>query len=230
MTSQLTFNNLFSRLTSNKGYTIDQTILIVAIIAILITLVIITVGWQLINRSSGTKAGAQLKQVEDANGQFYSGQHMWPQNALTTAGTPTSNLAVLVNNSIPAASWASNIDKSDLRNILPGFRITGTGTSAVVYHGFGGGSSTTGIITEQANTMATVGSDQRIVVQFADMPLADAKEADKATDGAIDATKGRVVYGTTACLNSTLGGATTIPTAQPTASLVTLCYAANTVN
>ncbi|WP_199201154.1 hypothetical protein [Mesorhizobium sp. 131-2-5] len=227
---QLTFNSLFSRVTSNKGYTIDQTILIVAIIAILITLVIITVGWQLINRSSGTKAGAQLKQVEDANGQFYSGQHVWPQNALSSAGTPGTNMAVLVNNTIPAASWASNIDQTNLRNILPGFRVTGTGTSAVVYHGFGGGSSSTGTITEQANTMATVGSDQRMVVQFAAMPLADAQEADKAIDGSVDATKGRVVYGTASCLNGTLGGATTIPTAQPTASLVTLCYAANTLN
>ncbi|KAA3448607.1 hypothetical protein C7I87_20860 [Mesorhizobium sp. SARCC-RB16n] len=224
----LAFNRLLSRMSSNKGYTIDQTILIVAIIAILITLVIITVGWQLINRSSGTKAGAQFKQVEDANGQFYSGQHMWPSVALTTAGTPTSNMAVLVANSIPAASWASNVDKTDLRNILPGFRTSGTGTATVVYHGFGGGSSTTGVITEQVNTMATVGADQRMVVQFVDVPLSDAKEADKALDGAIDATKGRIVYGTSACLNGTIGGATTIPTTQPTASLVTVCYAANT--
>ncbi|TGP14622.1 hypothetical protein EN828_27980 [Mesorhizobium sp. M2D.F.Ca.ET.185.01.1.1] len=227
---QLTFNRLFNRLTSNKGYTIDQTILIVAIIAILITLVIITVGWQLLNRSSGTKAGAQLKQVEDANGQFYSGQRLWPQNALSSAGTPTTNMAVLVNQTIPAASWASTIDQSNLRNILPGFRTSGTGTSAVVYHNFGSGSSTTSTITQQVNTMATAGPDQRLVVQFADMPLADAKEADKAIDGSVDATKGRVIYGTTACLNSTSGGATTIPSAQPTANSVILCYAANTIN
>jgi Tfp pilus assembly protein PilE len=226
----LTFNRLLSRISSNKGYTIDQTILIVAIIAILITLVIITVGWQLINRSSGTKAGAQLKQVEDANGQFYSGQHVWPQNALTTAGTPATTMAVLVNQTIPAASWAANIDQSNLRNILPGFRISGTGTSAVVYHGFGSGTSTANTITEQVNTMATAGPDQRLVVQFANMPLADAQEADKAIDGSIDATKGRVIYGTSACLNTTSGGASTIPSAQPTASLVTLCYAANTIN
>lgn len=227
---QLTFNRLLSRMSSNKGYTIDQTILIVAIIAILITLVIITVGWQLINRSSGTKAGAQLKQVEDANGQFYSAQHVWPNVALSATGTPGSNMAVLVNNSIPAASWASNIDQTDLRNILPGFRVTGTGTAAVVYHGFGSGSSTTGIITQQVNTMSTVGTDKYMVVQFADIPLAEAKEADKSVDGAVDATKGRVVYGTAACLNGTIGGAATVPTAQPTANLVTLCYAANIVN
>ena len=78
--------------------------------------------------------------------------------------------------------------------------------------------------------MATAGPDQRLVVQFANMPLADAQEADKTIDGSIDATKGRVIYSAASCLNATSGGATTVPTAQPTASLVTLCYAANTIN
>lgn len=223
------FNRLLNRITSNKGYTIDQTILIVAIIAILITLVIITVGWQLINRSGGTKAAAQLRQIEDANGQFYSAQRVWPHLALTTAGTPVTNMAVLVNQAIPAASWAGNIDQSALRNILPGFRVTGTGTSTNVFHGFGGGSSSTATLTQQVNVMSTTGSDQRLVVQVRDIPLAEAKEADKSIDGSTDATAGRVIYGTTNCLNSTFGGATTIPSAQPTSSLVTLCYGANTV-
>ena len=82
-------NRLFSRFLSNKGYTIDQTILIVAIIAILITLVIVTVGWQLINRTSGTKAAAQVRQVEDANGQFFSAQRVGRPSTVVT-GLPST--------------------------------------------------------------------------------------------------------------------------------------------
>ena len=58
---------------NRKGYTIDQTILIVAIIAILITLIIVTIGWTLLNRTGGTKLASQLQQVETAVAQFYEG-------------------------------------------------------------------------------------------------------------------------------------------------------------
>lgn len=221
---KLNTSRLFNRMLSNKGYTIDQTILIVAIIAILITLVIVTVGWQLINRAGGTKAGAQLKQVEDANGQFFSGQRLWPHQALTTS-TPTNNIAVLVNNSIPAASWQASVNQSDLRNLLPGFSITGAGVTSVVSHNFGNG----GAITQQANVMSTAGTDTRLVIQFAAVPLADAKEADRAIDGEEGYNLGRVVYGTAACLNTTSGGNTTIPGTAATAGNVFVCYAGNTV-
>ena len=59
------------------GYTLDQTILIVAIIAILITLIVATIGWALLNRAGGTKLAAQLKQIEDANGLFFSSYNQW---------------------------------------------------------------------------------------------------------------------------------------------------------
>ena len=217
-------SRLFQRMLSNKGYTIDQTILIVAIIAILITLVIVTVGWQLINRSGGTKAGAQLKQVEDANGQFFSSQRVWPHQALTTTGTATQNMLILVNQDI--TTWASNINQTDLRNLLPGFRVN----SGNVLHGFNTG--TNGVITQQVNRMGAASTDYRYVVQFAGVPLAQAKEADRAIDGEEGSTTGRVGYATTTCMNSTFNG--TIPTltveaADITASTVNLCYAANQV-
>jgi Tfp pilus assembly protein PilE len=217
------FNRLFSRMLSNKGYTIDQTILIVAIIAILITLVIVTVGWQLINRSSGTKAGAQLKQVEDANGQFFSDQRVWPHQAYTApAPSPANNMLALANNGI--TTWAANVDATRLKNFLPGFRVTG----GVVQHSFGGN----GAITEQANRYVAannIGTDLRLVVQFAAVPLADAREADRAIDGAEGFNTGRVVYGTTACLNATSGGPISNPGTQPTTGNVFICYAANTI-
>lgn len=224
---KLTQSRLFNRLLSNKGYTIDQTILIVAIIAILITLVIVTVGWQLINRAGGTRAGAQLKQVEDANGQFFSAQRVWPHQALTTS-TPVNNMAALVNNNVPAASWQANVNQSDLRNLLPGFRVVGAGVTAAVNHNYGNG----GAITQQANIMpaaAGVGGDVRLVVQFAGVPLADAMEADRAVDGAEGFNVGRVVYGATACLNNAVNGNVALPGAQAASGNVFVCYAANTV-
>lgn len=228
------FQRLFQRLLStkglsNKGYTIDQTILIVAIIAILITLIIVTVGWQLINRTSGTKAGAQLKQVEDANGQFFSAHRVWPSSAQPSAvtPTPTQNMAALVNNNISTSAWNASVRTAELRNLLPGFRISGSGLSTVVYHNFG--SSTNATVEQQVNTVSTLGTDRRLVVQFRDVPLSDAEEADDAIDGAKDATRGRVFYGTSACMNSSFGGAATVPSSQPTASTVYLCYGANTV-
>lgn len=217
---------LLNRMLSNKGYTIDQTILIVAIIAILITLVIVTVGWQLINRAGGTKAGAQLKQVEDANGQFFSAQRVWPHQALTT-NTPGVNMAALVNNAIPAGQWQGNVNQAELRNLLPGFKVTGTGTTAVVSHNFGNG----GAITQQANTYPTtagVGTDVRLVVQFAGVPLADAKEADRAIDGAEGFDTGRVVYSSSACLNNSVSGVINTPVSAASGN-VFVCYAANTV-
>lgn len=222
---KLTFNRLFSRMSSNKGYTIDQTILIVAIIAILITLVIVTVGWQLINRSSGTKVGAQLKQVEDANGQFFSTQHAWPQQALA-AGNPTAAqmMNILVQDSVGTGlAYASNIDTTQLTNMLPGFKVAG----GAVYHGFGSGTS--GVITEQVNRMSATSTDYRIVVQFAGVPLAQALEADHSIDSEENAVTGRLTYGTTACVNGTFNGTIPTMTAGPTASTVFVCYSANQV-
>jgi Tfp pilus assembly protein PilE len=219
----MVFNTLKQRFAGNKGYTIDQTILIVAIIAILITLIIVTVGWQLINRSSGTKLGAQLKQIEDANGQFYSAQKMWPHLAQTTA-TATTNMLALTNG-LAAAAWSTNVVQADLRNYLPGFRVV----SSVVQHGFGSG----GAVTQQANTAATLmggaTTDQYLVVQMASMPLSEAQEADKAIDGSLGYNTGRVVYSASACQNTAAGGAMTVPSTAATSGSVYLCYIANAI-
>lgn len=224
-----TFQRLFNRMLSNKGYTIDQTILIVAIIAILITLVIITVGWQLINRTSGTKAGAQFKQVEDANGTFFSDQRVWPhQGQAAATPTATSNMAILTG-AVSGTDLGASINKSKVRNQLPGFKVTGTGPSAVTSHNFGNG----GAITQMNGTYpasANVGTDNRLVIQFASVPLNDAKEADIAIDGAEGYNTGRLIYrASTNCLPASAGSTATVDTTQPTSANVNVCYAANTI-
>ncbi len=215
-------HRLFQRMLSNKGYTIDQTILIVAIIAILITLVIVTVGWQLINRTGGTKAAAQLKQIEDANGQFFSAHRVWPHQAYSApAVSPANNMLALANNGI--TTWAANVNSANLQNLISGFPVSG----GAVSHNFGGG----GAITMQANRYLStmgIGTDNRMVVQFAAVPLPEAKEADQNMDGQEGYNTGRIIYGTGACLNTTSGGNVSTPT-QATSGNVYLCYAANTV-
>lgn len=219
-------HRLFQRVTSNKGYTIDQTILIVAIIAILITLVIVTVGWQLINRTGGTKAAAQVKQIEDANGQFFSQHRVWPHEAYTAPTvSAANNMLALANNGI--TTWRGNINTSNLRNLVSGFSVSG----GTVRHTFGGG----GGITMHANRYIAsmgIGTDNRMVIQFVDVPFAEAQEADQNIDGEEGYNTGRLIYGTFSgggCLNTTAGGNVSTPT-QATTGNVTMCYAANTVS
>ncbi|NBV54212.1 MAG: hypothetical protein EBR79_00645 [Proteobacteria bacterium] len=212
-------------LTHRHGYTIDQTILIVAIIAILITLIIVTIGWQLINRSSGTKLGSQFRQVEDANGQFYSGQRMWPHQAISSA-TGDNNMLALANALPSGVTWAASVSTADLRNLLPGFAVA----SSQVRHNYGTG----GAIMQMPGTVANwgvSGSNQYMVIQFGNMPVNEAQEADRAIDGVQNAASGRLVYQPTAssCLPATVGAAAPTPSAVGSSNVVNVCYAANTV-
>ncbi len=217
-------HRLFQRMLSNKGYTIDQTILIVAIIAILITLVIVTVGWQLINRTGGTKAAAQVKQIEDANGQFFSAHRVWPHEAYSAPSVSASNnMLALANNGI--TTWRANVNPNNLKNLISGFAVTG----GAVNHNFGTG----GAITMQparylsSGTDMGIGSDMRMVVQFASVPLAEAKEADQNIDGKEGYNTGRIIYGTNPCIG-TANGNVTAPS-EASSGNVYMCYAGNTV-
>ncbi|MFZ2586546.1 MAG: hypothetical protein WAZ18_00250 [Alphaproteobacteria bacterium] len=207
---------------STAGYTIDQTILIVAIIAILVTLIIISVGWQLINRTSGTKLASQFKQIEDANGSFYSSFRVWVDEAYTAPATgAVNNILALAG---VATTWQQTVPLAQRRNFIPGFRINGTTN---VQHNFSSG----GILSMQRLTNPFGLTGEYFVVQFTGVPFSEVEEAESAIDAGKDDTlrdydAGRVVASTGAsCLAATVASPATTATAPGV--LVTVCYAAN---
>jgi hypothetical protein len=216
----------------NGGYTIDQTILIVAIIAILVTMVILTVGWNIINKASGTKLASQFKQIEDASGQFYAQHRTWPHRAYTApAATAALNIAALANHTAITA-WAPNIVATQRRNLISGIQVSAAGQAT---HSF----ANTGNITMQANTAVAWGLNAAniyYIVQFADIPISEARNADEGIDNTADATAdvgaatGRLVYGTSTCQNATVNGAAPAPAAPAAGTnTVFVCYAANLI-
>lgn len=205
------------------GYTIDQTILIVAIIAILVTLIIISVGWQLINRTSGTKLASQFKQIEDANGLFYSTFRIWPDESYSTPATIDSNSNVQALAGVTGAvTYRATVPSSQQRNFIPGFKINGT-TS--VLHNFSGSGNTV-LMLRKTNPFGLTGS--YLVAEFNQVPFSEVIEAERTVDagpnGTADYANGRVVASTGDCLSSTPTGVTA-STAPGT--LVNVCYAGN---
>ncbi len=83
---------LKKNLLAQPGYTLDQTILIIAIIAILITLIILTVGWSFINRASGTRLANQLGDMKDAVSGYFGQHKQWPAGIVSN---PTNDAAAL---------------------------------------------------------------------------------------------------------------------------------------
>lgn len=211
----------------NAGYTIDQTILIVAIIAILITLIIGTVGWDLINRTGGAKLASQLRQIEDSNGQFFARHQVWPHQG---SDNPTSdnNMLILQNKISSGDTILPVVANTNPINSLVGL----SDLAGVLQHNFGGG----GTIQQQLNTLPAsmgLGTGEYLVVQFTDVPFSEAQKADETIDGSVNNQVGRVVYqGTTDgdCLNATGGGAMAAISATPTTTgNVNLCYASNLI-
>lgn len=216
----------FRKLDKRAGYTIDQTILIVAIIAILITLIIVTLGWTLINRTSGTKLGSQMRQVEDGVSQFFAAHRVFPHQAFATQPTnPATGVPLIMAGVVPAgATLLPTISTSNLTNLLGGFTINGT-TS--LRNSYGGDIS---IRNNSVNAWTGApATNQYLVIQFAQVPLSDAQEADRAVDGTGNGASGRVVYSNAACLPATAGSAVTTVTTGTNAT-VNLCYVAAAIN
>jgi Tfp pilus assembly protein PilE len=214
----------YLRTAQRGGYTIDQTILIVVIIAILITLVIVTIGWQLINRTSGTKVASQMNQMEDAIGQFYGTTRFWPHLAFTTAPTApaTGNALILAGVTPAGAVINSSIPATAITNYVSGFTINGT-TS--VRNSYGGDiSMMNGTVNAWTGAPAT---SQFMVVQFANVPVTDAQEADRAIDTTSAHNAGRLVYSSAACLPAAGAAAAAIAGAAPTSGNVFACYVAS---
>jgi hypothetical protein len=207
--------------TGTGGYTIDQTILIVAIIAILVTLIIISVGWQLINRTSGTKLAAQFKQVEDANGQFYSSFRVWPDESYSDSPSDDLNMMALTGAGV---TFRDTVPSTQTRNFIPGFRIDGSH----ITHNF---SSSGNYITMHRVTNPFGLQGSYLVVEFTQVPFSEVEEAERSIDagpnGTMDFASGRVVALTTGdCVTGTVTSAAVEGT-TPAGNLVNVCYAAN---
>lgn len=170
------------------GYTIDQTILIVAVIAVLITLIIASVGWDLLNRTSGTKLASYLKQIEESNGAFYARQGVWPHVAVDDAaviGSPNGEhyIAVLAaQNSVSSANQYNERWKP----LLSGFDVSTNGQQ--VSHQFGSG----GIISQVTGTCDD--GKTHLIITMADVPLTEITNADETIDGEINESAGRIQY------------------------------------
>ncbi len=155
-----------NRAAQHAGYTIDQTVLIVAIIAILITIIVTTVGIDLINRASGTKMSSQLKQVEDSVSVFFANNLFWPHQ--DPAIVDTTNAGYLAADDTTALTNA-------FADEFPGFEVVG-----ILQHTFGIGGGNIEIIHVQ--DIPAAGTD-RYVVLFRDVPYEEANNADRAIDG-----------------------------------------------
>jgi len=139
------------KIRSNKlsGFTLDQTILVVAVIAVLATIIISSVAWNVLSKANATKINAHLQQVTDAIGNFYQdgdgvNLNVWPQDA-EDIGRYLAGYNVSGNNlitpfgtssatSVLALQGGTNTDNSDHQ----GFRLSTAGTAATACPASGG--------------------------------------------------------------------------------------------
>jgi hypothetical protein len=167
------------RFQRQAGYTIDQTILIVAVIAILVTMIIGSVGWDLLSRAGGTKLSSHLRQFETANGQFYAKHSLWPHQCV--AGS--DSFGALISVDALDSSLMPGFQPSDFENLLPSYEYPAGG--GTVQHNFGSG----GDITMAVETFS--GQDY-LAVSMGSVPKAEYEEADEAIDGNLSYTEGRM--------------------------------------
>lgn len=139
---------------SRRGYTIDQTILIIAIIAILITLVIVTLGWTLLSRTSGSKLGTFTDQMEQAINTYYGVKHTFP-----------ADIAALNTEGLIKFRNASGTYYHDIG-----------GSTGVV-------TLTSGTVNETSYNIGASTSKNHMIVQFTSVPAGEANEALKAING-----------------------------------------------
>ncbi|MBI1363769.1 MAG: hypothetical protein GC134_07265 [Proteobacteria bacterium] len=165
------------------GYTIDQTILIVAVIAILITMIIASVGWDLLSRAGGTKLASHLRQFETAVGQFFAKHAVWPHQAggATGVGNGSANFRALITSTVVDAQYSD--EPGEFENYLPSY----DGTQDPVQHFFGGGGDVT--LDEEVEPVT---GQTYLTFTLIGVPKQEYEEADKKIDGEVDYAKGRV--------------------------------------
>lgn len=192
---------------SRQGYTIDQTILIVAIIAILITLIITTIGWTLLTRTTGNKLASYMTQMDTAINSFYNDNRRFPATGDGIAAFQTAGLTK--------------------------FRQVVTGTVTTFQHEIGGPNGTVRLINPAASLAAVPGGgvatgQPHIVIEFTRVPLAEANQADMSMDGVAGFNTGRVYTTQTTCED---GANMRAPAAAAAGSIdVTVCYVAQRVS
>jgi hypothetical protein len=215
------------------GYTIDQTILVVAIIAILITLIIASVGWDLITRAGGTKLASNLKQVEDAHGSFYGIHGMWVDTALATddalwVANEDDTLLVLKTNIFTGGVGTRFNDNH--KNLLAGILDDGVNLLSP----FGDGAQPMSFFRSD-HTAAIALSTSFVtgnswVLAIPGVPTEEAMQADSAIDGSDDITSalnaGRVILNA----SGSPCNAGNVAPAGPGDAMVELCYIANSIN
>lgn len=182
------------RATTMRGYTLDQTILIVAIIAILVTIIIASMGWQLLGAASGTKLASHLRQIEAVNGQFYQKYNVWPnnnqENAAFSAAALMGDATTLDAIGVDATMLATN----PAENYLPSYSLDTT--AGTVSHPFGTGGQVT--LLDDASEFP---GQTFLTVIFSAVPADEAQKANEAIDGKTEgagwATEGRFRVDTT---------------------------------
>lgn len=162
-----TYNNV-KRL---AGYTIDQTILIVSVIAVLVTMIIGSVGWDLLTRAGATKLVSHLRQIEQANGQFYAAHGIWPHDALKSSAQNNA-LCALVD---PDAVDTSVTNGAQVRNLLPAY--THDCDTGSVTHSTGNAAA------EMRSQDIPTMNDNYLVVELQQVAMPEIIEADKVIDG-----------------------------------------------
>ena len=163
------------------GYTIDQTILIVSVIAILVTMIIGSVGWDLLSRAGGTKLQSHLTQMEQAAGSFFAQYGLWPTDVTgPPTGPSTDAMKALID---PNTSFTNGFDpdEDEFRNYLNSYSIDGS----TVKHPFGAGGDVS-IEPKTENGQTT------LVFELTNVPTREFNNADEGIDGKLDTDKGRI--------------------------------------
>lgn len=168
--------NFSKTLKRQAGYTIDQTILIVAVIAILVTMIIGSVGWDLLTRAGGTKLQSHLVQFENAAGSFFSQYGLWPQDVITGSDAVR---AFNVLTRADAATDPSFTPGNEFRNYLPAYPVSSPSQAA--QHPFGSGGDV-GLETE------TELGQTFVVFELADIPADEYRRAEEGIDGNVTGT------------------------------------------
>lgn len=160
-------------LRSQVGYTIDQTILIVAVIAILVTMIIGSVGWDLLTRAGGTKLQSHLVQFENAAGSFFSQYGLWPQDITGNDSVRSFNVLTRVD----AATDPNFTPGTEFRNYLPAYPVSAATEAAE--HPFGSGGEVT------LNTETELGQTF-IVFELSNIPADEYRRAEEGIDGNVN--------------------------------------------